>query len=129
METQKPAFPFKPLQDQVVVLPDPLPERTGSLYIPETARQSSQTKTGRVVRVGMGKQTPKGVIPIQLQVGDRVVYGEFAGVEFVIGVKRYLVMREEEISGVIDEVLYAPAVEPELNDPSIFEKNAKNVLN
>jgi chaperonin GroES len=124
-----PQFPFKPLSNQVVVLPDPLPTRSGMIHLPETAMQSRQTKTGTVVRVGMGKQTVKGVIPIQLNVGDKVVFGEFAGVSFTIGTKGYLVMREDEITGVIEPAYMPMEQEQELNDPEIFKKNAKDVLN
>ena len=128
-----PQFPFKPMQDQVVVLPDPQPTRYGTLYLPDNTRVSSATKSGTVVRVGMGKQTPKGVIKVQLKTGDRVVFGEFAGQEFVIGTKRFLVMREEEVIGVLlnedtdgkdDAQSETTGIKTDkiVNDPSIFSK-------
>jgi len=127
-----PQFPFKPLQDQVAVLPDPQPVMYGSLYLPDNTRVTSATKSGTVVRVGKGKQTPKGPIAVQLKVGDRVVFGEFAGQEFVIGTKRFLVMKEEEVIGVLSEDEHGEdTAQPEttgtaqgkvVNDPSIFSK-------
>ena len=104
-------FPIKPLGQRVVVKRDENPTKSGSLYLPETARQSSQTKIGTVVEVGHGLMTAKGLIPVQLKKGDRIFFGEYAGVEIAFGPDqvKYTIMEEKEVMGTL-EYLDSPAV-------------------
>ena len=119
-------FAFRPVQDQVVVKPTEKPKRSGLIHIPETAQVTQQTKTGWVIRTGPGKQTPKGCIKCQLKPGECVIFGEFAGQELYVGNMRFLVMREEEITGVLESAFMPMNAIPEspkvLNDPSIFQR-------
>ena len=91
-------FPVQPLQDRVIVLRDEAQEKSGILYIPDSAKRN--TKTGKVMAVGPGKATETGTLKPQVKVGDHVFFSEYAGVELVIGTVKYSVMKEEEISGV-----------------------------
>lgn len=97
-------FPIRPLGARVVVKRDENPTKSGSLYLPETARQSSQTKTGTVVEIGHGLMTAKGLIPVQLKKGDRVFFGEYAGVEIAFGPDqvKYTIMEEKEVIGTLE---------------------------
>ena len=101
------AFRLTPLRDRIIVKRDPEQELTeGGIYIPDTARDKSTT--GTVLAVGKGKLTEDGkVIPLDVKVGDRVLFGKYAGSE----AKRYafesegeelIVMREEEVLGILD---------------------------
>lgn len=121
MET--PRFPIRPLGPRIVVLPDKPPEKTGSLWIPETAQRSSQTKTGVVVEVGPGTETPKGKIPVQLEVGDHVFFGEYAGIPLTIGTKQYTIMEEKEVIGVLhyEAAPASPEQDPEEDDGKVLD--------
>jgi len=88
----------KPIGDRVLIEAAPAETKTASgIYIPETAQEKPQL--GTVVAVGPGKYAEQtGVlIPLTVKVGDKVVYGKFAGQEFPIDGKDYLVMRESDI--------------------------------
>lgn len=89
---------LNPLADRLVILPDPVPDRTaGGIHIPDTAKD--KPSVGTVVAVGPGRVTDDGtLIPPYLSAGDRVCYGKFAGhdVDGVDGVK-YRMVREREV--------------------------------
>ena len=92
---------FAPLHDRIVVRRIHEQETTsGGLIIPDTAKEKPQE--GEVLAVGKGKIIERGkVIPLDLKVGDRVLFGRYAGNEIVLHGEEYLIMREEEVLGVL----------------------------
>ena len=89
---------FKPLGNRIVV--EPMEEdaqmSAGGIYIPDTAKEKPQE--GKVVAVGPGKLTDDGKrIPMELAVGDTVVYSKYGGTEFKEGDTEYLVLREDDV--------------------------------
>ena len=93
---------LRPLQDRIIV--KRLEEESmtaGGLYIPDTAKEKPQK--GEIVAVGKGKITEDGkVIPVDLKVGDTVLFGKYAGTEIKIDSVDYLIMREDDILGVVE---------------------------
>ena len=93
---------LRPLQDRIIV--KRLEEETmtaGGLYIPDTAKEKPQK--GEIIAVGKGKITEDGkVIPVDLKVGEKVLFGKYAGTEIKIDGADYLIMREDDILGVIE---------------------------
>jgi chaperonin GroES len=73
----------------------------GGLYIPDTAKEKPQK--GEIVAVGKGRVTEDGkVLPLEVKVGDKVLFGKYAGTELKLNGQEYLMMREEDILGVIN---------------------------
>jgi chaperonin GroES len=94
---------IEPLYDRVVVKREDAPDKSeGGLYIPDTAKEKPQE--GIVVSVGCGRYDEWGHLqPMLVSPGQRVLFGRYAGSEFWVDDECYLVMREEEIIGVIRE--------------------------
>ena len=92
---------FRPLGDRVVVKPLPREEVTKTgLVIPDTAKEKPQQ--GKVIAVGKGKVEKDGkVTPLDVKEGDTVLFGKYSGQEIKLDGEEYLIMREEEILGVI----------------------------
>ena len=89
---------FKPLGNRVVVRPADAEEQmsAGGIYIPDTAKEKPQE--GEVVAIGPGRLTDDGSrVPMELAVGDTVVYSKYAGTEYKEGETEYLVLREDDI--------------------------------
>ncbi|HCE76950.1 MAG TPA: co-chaperone GroES [Dehalococcoidia bacterium] len=89
---------FKPLGNRVVVEPLEGEEQmsSGGIYIPDTAKEKPQE--GTIVAVGPGRLTDEGSrVPMELEVGDSVVYSKYAGTEYKEGDIEYLVLREDDI--------------------------------
>ena len=96
--TTKSAVTFKPVGNRVVVEPQESDEQVsaGGIYIPDTAKEKPQE--GKVVAVGPGKLTDDGKrIPMEVSVGDTVVYSKYGGTEYKEGETEYLVLREDDI--------------------------------
>ena len=93
---------FKPLRDRVFVKFSSEEEKTaGGLYIPDTAKEKPQE--GKVVAVGKGKVTEDGkVIPLDVKPGDKILFGKYSGTEIKIEGEEHLIMREEDILGIIE---------------------------
>jgi chaperonin GroES len=93
---------LRPLQDRIIV--KRLEEETmtaGGILIPDTAKEKPQR--GEIVAVGKGKLTEDGkVLPIDVKVGDKVLFGKYAGTEIKMEGQDYLIMREDDILGVIE---------------------------
>ena len=101
----------RPLRDRILVERiDESEQRTvGGLIIPDTAREKPQQ--GRVVAIGKGRVNDKGeVFPLDVKVGDTVLFGKYAGTEIKIEGKEYLIVREDEVLGVTDGVAELAAV-------------------
>jgi chaperonin GroES len=94
---------FRPLHDRVVVKRIEAEEKTaGGIIIPDTAREKPQQ--GEVVAVGPGGRDEAGtLIPIDIQTGDRVLFGKWSGTEVKIDGIEYLIMKESDIMGVLVE--------------------------
>ena len=89
---------FKPLGNRVVILAIEQDEQvtSGGIYIPDTAKEKPQE--GKVIAIGPGRMTDDGKrIPMDLAVGDTVVYSKYAGTEYKEGETEYLVLREDDI--------------------------------
>ncbi len=89
---------FKPLGNRIVVEPLDSEDQmsSGGIYIPDTAKEKPQE--GTVVAIGPGKLTDEGKrIPMELSVGDTVVYSKYGGTEYKEGDTEYLVLREDDV--------------------------------
>jgi chaperonin GroES len=87
---------FKPLSDRVLVQAAVAEEKTASgLFIPDTAKEKPQR--GAIVAVGGGKKDE----PMNVKVGDQVLYGKYSGTEITIDGTEYLIMKESDIFGII----------------------------
>ena len=93
---------FRPLHDRVVVKRIDAEEKTaGGIIIPDTAKE--KPSQGEVVAVGPGGRDETGkLIPIDVKVGDRVLFGKWSGTEVKIDGVEYLIMKESDIMGVLD---------------------------
>jgi chaperonin GroES len=94
---------IRPLQDRVIVKRIAEEEKTkGGIIIPDTAKEKPQE--GRVVAVGKGKVNEDGkIIPLDVKVNDRILFGKYSGSEINIDGEEHLIMREEDILGVIEK--------------------------
>jgi chaperonin GroES len=90
-----------PLHDRIVVRRVEEAETTrGGIIIPDTAKDKPQE--GEVIAVGPGKSNDEGkVFPLQVKQGDRILFGKYAGTEIKIDGDDFLIMREEEVLGVL----------------------------
>lgn len=93
---------IRPLQDRVIVKRIEEEEKTkGGIIIPDTAKEKPQE--GRVVAVGKGKVNEDGKItPLDVKVNDRVLFGKYSGSEINIDGEEHVIMREDDILGVIE---------------------------
>lgn len=93
---------IRPLQDRIIV--ERVEEETktaGGIIIPDTVSKE-KPQEGKVVAAGKGKVTPEGkVLPLDVKEGDRVLFGKYAGSEIKVDGKEYLIMREDDILGVV----------------------------
>ncbi len=94
---------LRPMQDRIIVKRVEEESKTaGGIFIPETAKEKPQQ--GEVVAVGNGKRGEDGkVYPVDLKVGDKVLFGKYAGSEVKLEGQDYLIMREDDILGVIEK--------------------------
>ena len=94
---------IRPLQDRIIV--ERVEEETktaGGIIIPDTVSKE-KPQEGKVIAAGKGKVTPEGkVLPLDVKEGDRVLFGKYAGSEIKIDGKEYLIMREDDILGVVE---------------------------
>src|ERR1700751_1672431 len=95
---------FRPLHDRVVVKRIDAEDKTaGGIIIPDTAKE--KPSQGEVIAVGPGGRDEAGkLIPIDLQVGDRVLFGKWSGTEVKIDGQELLIMKESDILGVLPDV-------------------------
>jgi chaperonin GroES len=94
---------IRPLHDRVIIrrISESETKTSGGLYIPDTAKEKPQE--GEVVAVGKGKLLESGTrIEPDVKAGDRVLFGKYAGTEVKLDGEEYLIMREDELLGVID---------------------------
>jgi len=92
---------FRPLADRILIKRIEKEERTsGGLIIPDTAKEKPQE--GEVVAIGNGKRMENGQVqPLDVKVGDRVLFGKYSGSEIKIDGTEHLILREEEVLGIL----------------------------
>jgi len=97
MEKQK----IQPLGDRVLVEPLEAEEKTaGGIVIPDTAKEKQQK--GKVIAVGKGRVSEEGKLtPLEVKVSDQVLFGRYTGSEVKIGATDYLIIKEDDILGII----------------------------
>ena len=92
---------LKPLADRVVIKPSEAEEKTkGGIILPDTAKE--KPVVGEIVAVGPGKVTEDGKkVPMEVKVGDKVLYGKYSGTEVTIEGDQYLIMREADVFAIV----------------------------
>ena len=94
---------FKPVGNRIVVEPDEDESQvsSGGIYIPDTAKEKPQQ--GKVIAAGKGKVKDDGkVVPMDVKKGDLILFGKYSGQEIKLDGDEFLIMREDEILGVIE---------------------------
>ena len=94
---------IRPLQDRVIVkrLEEAVEKTKGGIIIPDTAKEKPQQ--GKVIAVGKGKVNDNGkVVPLDVKVGDKILFGKYSGSEIKLDGEEHLVMREQDILGVVE---------------------------
>ena len=93
---------IRPLYDRIVVKRIEQKEQMqGGLYIPDTAKEKPQE--GEVVAVGKGKRLENGsLVSLDVQAGDRILFGKYSGSDIKMDGEEYLIMREDEVLGILD---------------------------
>jgi chaperonin GroES len=95
------ATKIRPLHDRVIVKRIEEEEKTkGGIIIPDTAKEKPQE--GKVVAVGPGKDDDGKLIPPGVKAGDKILFGKYSGTEIKLDGEEHLIMREEDILGVIE---------------------------
>lgn len=92
---------IRPLYDRIVVKAIEDEGKTaGGIIIPDTAKEKPQQ--GKVIAVGEGRHEDGKVIPMDVKPGDRVLYGKYAGTEIKVDGEEHLILREDDVLGVIE---------------------------
>ena len=94
---------IRPLQDRVIVkrLEEEVEKTKGGIIIPDTAKEKPQQ--GKIIAVGKGKLNDEGKLtPLDVKVGDRILFGKYSGSEIKLDGEEHLIMREEDILGVVE---------------------------
>jgi len=99
---------FRPLHDRIVVRRVDAEEKTkGGIIIPDTAKEKPQE--GEVIAVGPGGRDDSGkLIPLDVKVGDRILFGKWSGNEIKLDGEELLIMKESDIMGIIEGKKSAP---------------------
>ena len=93
---------IRPLQDRVIVKRIEEEEKTkGGIIIPDTAKEKPQE--GKVIAVGKGKANDDGkVTPLDVKIGDKILFGKYSGTEIKMNGEEHLIMREDDILGIVE---------------------------
>jgi chaperonin GroES len=94
---------IRPLYDRIVVkrIEEKGEQKLGALFIPDSAKEKPQE--GDVVAVGKGKRLEDGkIVPLDVQPGDRILFGKYTGSDIKLDENEYLNMREDEVLGILD---------------------------
>lgn len=95
-------MPVQPLADRVLVkrIEEEEQKTSGGIYIPDTAKEKPQR--GKVIAVGPGRMTDDGKrLPMDVKVGDEILFGKYAGSDIKIDGEEYLIIKEDEIYAII----------------------------
>ena len=97
----------RPLHDRILIKRIEEKETIkGGIIIPDSAKKKPQE--GQVIAVGKGKKTEDGkVIPLDVKTGDRILFGKYSGTEIKLNDVEYLILREEEVLGVLEDTKHA----------------------
>lgn len=93
---------FRPLHDRILIKRIEEKETAkGGIIIPDTAKEKPQE--AEVIAVGHGKKTEEGkLVPLDVKAGDRILFGKYSGTEIKLADEEYLIIREEEVLGVLE---------------------------
>ena len=92
---------IRPLYDRIVVKRiEPAEQMQGGLYIPDSAKEKPQE--GEVVAVGKGKREKGVIVPLEVKVGDHVLFGKYSGSDIKLDGDEFLIMREDEVLGILE---------------------------
>jgi chaperonin GroES len=93
---------IRPLHDRVIIQRlDEGEQQVGGIIIPDSAKEKPQQ--GKVIAAGKGKLSKEGtLIPLDVKAGDRILFGKYSGQEIKIEGEDYLIMREEDVLGIIE---------------------------
>jgi chaperonin GroES len=93
---------FRPLHDRVVVRRiEPEARTSGGIIIPDTAKE--KTQEGEIIGAGPGGRDEAGkLVPLDVKVGDRILFGKWSGIEVKIDSEELLIMKESDVMGVIE---------------------------
>jgi chaperonin GroES len=93
---------FRPLYDRILVERVELEETTkGGIILPDTAKEKPQQ--GKVIAVGQGKRTEDGkIIPLEVKEGTMILFGKYSGSEVKVEGTEYLIMREDDVLGIVE---------------------------
>jgi chaperonin GroES len=92
----------RPLHDRILIKRIEEQETVkGGIIIPDTAKEKPQE--GEVIAVGNGRKTEEGkVVPLDVKAGDRILFGKYSGTEIKINDQEYLILKEDEVLGVLE---------------------------
>ncbi|RWE03179.1 co-chaperone GroES [Mesorhizobium sp.] len=98
---------FRPLHDRILVRRIEAEEKTaGGIIIPDTAKEKPQE--GEVIAVGTGARVESGKLtPLDVKVGDRILFGKWSGTEIKLNSEDLLIMKETDVMGVIENEIQA----------------------
>lgn len=92
----KPKLKITPLEDRVVILPtDEAETMRGGLYIPDTAKE--KPTMGEVIAVGPGRMEKGSRVPVDLKVGDKVIYGKYSGTPFTVDAEEVIIIKASDV--------------------------------
>lgn len=95
------ATKIRPLHDRVIIKRLEEEEKTkGGIIIPDTAKEKPQE--GRVIAVGPGKHEDGKLIPMDVKEGDKILFGKYTGAEIKLNGEEHLILREDDILGIIE---------------------------
>ena len=98
--TKAKTLKIHPLEDRVVIAPaDEAESMRGGLYIPDTAKE--KPTQGEVIAVGPGRWEKGERVPIDVKVGDQVIYGKYSGTEVTVDGEQYLILRESDVLAIV----------------------------
>jgi chaperonin GroES len=101
LDARRLSMKFRPLQDRVVIRPIEQEAKTaGGILIPDTAKEKPME--GEVIAAGPGARSDEGkILPLDVKVGDRVLYGKWSGTEIKVGGEDVVIMKESDIMGIV----------------------------
>jgi chaperonin GroES len=93
---------FRPLHDRILVERVESEEVTkGGIILPDTAKEKPQQ--GKVIAVGNGKKTEDGkLVPLEIKAGDMILFGKYSGSEIKVEGNEYLIMKEDDVLGIVE---------------------------
>ena len=97
----------RPLHDRIIIKRVEEKESIkGGIIIPDSAKEKPQE--GQVIAVGNGKKTEEGkVVPLDVKAGDRILFGKYSGTEIKLDDQEYLILREDEVLGILEAAKHA----------------------